>query len=79
MAELNVPNQGNVQVSQDDTIKDATGKVLPEDRQKTIKDHLVSSGLITEEGKPSEDVGGVFQKAGNAVCLILVNFTIETS
>lgn len=67
MAEIDVPDQGKIQVSQDDTIKDATGKLLSEGQQNSVKDHLISSGLMTEDGKPSEDVGGVFQKASNAV------------
>lgn len=64
MAELNVPK-----ISQDDTIKDAAGKLLPESRQNEIRDQLKSSDLITEDGKASEDVGGVFEKAKNAVCV----------
>lgn len=63
MAEINVPK-----VSQDDTIKNAAGKILPESQQNDIRDQLKSSDLITEDGKAFEDVGGVFQKASNAVC-----------
>lgn len=64
MAEVNVPK-----ISQGDTIKDAAGKVLPESQQNAIREHLKSSDLMTEDGKASEDVIGVFQKASKAVCI----------
>lgn len=63
MAETNVSK-----ISPDDTIRDAAGKVVPESQQNDIQDQLKSSELMTEDGKASEDVGGVFQKAGSAVC-----------
>lgn len=64
MTEINMPK-----ISQDDTIKDAAGKVLPESQQNDIREQLKSSDLMTEDGKASADVGGVFRKANNAVCI----------
>ncbi|TLD39211.1 hypothetical protein E2P81_ATG00198 [Venturia nashicola] len=66
MAEINVPN-----ISQDDPIRDAAGKVLPESQQNNIRDQLKSSDLITEDGKASEDVSGVFQKTSSALSNII--------
>lgn len=78
MSETNVPDQGKAQISQDDSIKDAAGKILPQSQQNSVRDHLVSSELITEDGKPAEDVDGVFRKATSAVSRHGLSLTVES-